>query len=109
MERHEDTMKQQHQPPGPGELVHDEARSRYEMRIDGRVAATAQYTHEGDAVCFTHTEVDPAFDGQGIGSRLAAFALDDLKRRGMKARPQCKFIAAYMERHEKEYGELLQR
>lgn len=102
-------MKQQQQAPGTGELVHNDGQSRYELRIDGEVAAMAQYVPDGDAVRFTHTQVNEAYEGQGLGSRLAAFALDDVKRRGMKAVPQCKFIAAYMARHEKEYGSLMQR
>jgi predicted GNAT family acetyltransferase len=100
-------MKQQHQSGGSPEFVHDEAQSRYELRIDGQVAAQAQYRRQGDAVCFTHTEVDSAYEGQGLGSKLAAQALDDVKSRGLKAVPQCSFIRGYIERHEKEYGELV--
>jgi hypothetical protein len=103
-------MKQQEQATGgTPELVHNEAQSRYELRRDGEVAAMAQYRLEGNAVRFIHTEVDDRFEGQGLGSRIAAFALDDVKTRGLKAIPQCKFIAAYIARHEKEYGELVLR
>ena len=101
-------MKQQEQAAGgTPELVHNEAGSRYELRRDGKVAAVAQYQVEGDAVRFVHTEVDEQFEGQGLGSQIAAFALDDVKTRGLKAIPQCKFIAAYIARHEQEYGELV--
>lgn len=103
-------MKQQQQPSAPGlELANDEARSRYELRIGGRVAGQALYRREGDQVCFTHTEIEPGHEGQGLGSRLAAFALDDVKTRGLKALPQCRFIAGYIARHEKDYGELVAR
>jgi predicted GNAT family acetyltransferase len=102
-------MKQQQQTGGAPEASHNEAASRYELRIGGEVAAQAQYTREGDAVRFTHTEVDSAYEGQGLGSKLAAFALDDVKGRGLKAIPQCKFIASYIARHEKEYGDLVPR
>ncbi|MGZ8407105.1 MAG: GNAT family N-acetyltransferase [Caulobacteraceae bacterium] len=101
-------MKQQQQASGPEELVHNDGQSRYELRLGAQVAAKAEYQREGDAVRFTHTEVDSAYEGQGLGSRLAAFALDDVKSRGMKALPQCQFIAAYIGRHEKEYGSLVQ-
>ena len=98
-------MKQQEQSGSGGpELAHDEARSRYEIRMQGQVAGFAQYRLQGDTVCFTHTEIDDAYEGQGLGSRLAAFALDDVKSRGRQADPQCAFIAAYIARHEKEYG-----
>jgi predicted GNAT family acetyltransferase len=55
---------------------------------------------------FTHTEVDPAFEGHGIGSALAAGALDDARRRGLVVVPSCPFIRAYITRHP-EYADLL--
>ncbi|MEJ8839190.1 GNAT family N-acetyltransferase [Ramlibacter sp. AN1133] len=102
-------MKQQHQAPGAPEPAHDEANASYELRQDGRVVALARYHREDDAVVFTHTEVDAALEGQGLGSRLAAYALDDVRRRGLKALPKCSFIAGYIARHEKEYGPLVKR
>ena len=99
--------QQQAQDGGP-ELVHNEGAQRYEARMDGQVVAQAQYREEGDALRFTHTEVDPAREGQGLGSRLAAFALDDVRTRGLKVIPSCQFIAGYIARHEKEYGALVQ-
>ncbi len=101
-------MKQQQQATGGATVVsNNEAQSRYELRQDGEVAALAQYRLEGDRVRFVHTEVDERFEGQGLGSKLAAYALDDVKSRGLKAVPQCKFIASYIARHEKEYGGLV--
>jgi predicted GNAT family acetyltransferase len=100
-------MKEQQQ--APGEVSNNEAQSRYELRMDGRVAGMAQYTLEGRKVRFTHTEVEAEHEGQGLGSKLAAYALDDVRRRGLKVVPQCKFIAAYIARHEQEYGELVDR
>jgi predicted GNAT family acetyltransferase len=101
-------MKQQEQSSRPAaDVSHNEARCCYELRIAGRVAGQAQYQREGDAVRFTHTEIEPGHEGQGLGSQLAAFALDDVKTRGLKAVPQCPFIAKYIERNEEEYGALV--
>jgi len=102
-------MKQQQQASAAAEPTHDEAKGRYELRLDGRVIALAQYHREGDTVVFTHTEVDASVEGQGLGSRLASFALDDVRSRGLKAQPRCSFIVGYMARHEKEYGDLVKR
>ena len=102
-------MKQQQQAGAACEAAHDEARSRYELRQDGRVVAFAQYHREGDALAFTHTEVESALEGQGLGSRLAAYALEDVRRRGLKAVPRCSFIAGYIARHETDFGDLLKR
>jgi len=91
------------------QFANNEAQSRYELTVDGKLAAQAQYRLQGGTVAFTHTEVDPAFEGKGLGSQLAKFALDDVKQRGMKAQPQCSFIAGYIQRHEEDYGALVQK
>lgn len=75
--------------------------SRYEARVDGEVAGFAAYRRSGsDVIVFTHTEVDPAFGGTGIGSALARGALDDVAARGERdVVPRCPFIASWIERH----------
>ena len=101
-------MKQQQQAAGSTpQFLHDESSSRYELRVNGDLAGQAQYRREGDTVRLTHTEVDSRYEGQGFGSRLAAFVLDDLKARGNKVIPSCRFMAGYIARHEKEYGVLV--
>jgi hypothetical protein len=104
-------MKQQQQnaDASNAELRHDEAQSRYELLMDGRVVALAQYARDGEAVRFTHTEVNPEREGQGLAARVAAYALDDVRTKGLKAIPQCSYIAGYIARHEKEYGDLVAR
>lgn len=103
-------MKQQQQPSAAAaEFRHEESRSRYEARMDGKVVGEVRYRMENGDLVFTHTEVDKAFEGQGLASRLAAHALDDVRRRGLKAVLECEFIAGYIARHEKEYGDLVRR
>ncbi|HWH17202.1 MAG TPA: GNAT family N-acetyltransferase, partial [Allosphingosinicella sp.] len=57
------------------------------------------YRREGGRILFTHTEVPGELEGRGIGSRLVAGALDDVRRRGLKAVPLCSFVAHYVETH----------
>lgn len=103
-------MKHEQQPPTAApQAAHNQEQSRYELRVDGEVAAVAEYRDEDGAVRFTHTQVEPRYEGQGLGSQLAAFALDDVRTQGKKALPQCRFIAQYIARHEKEYGDLVVR
>ena len=65
----------------------DPGENAYVIEVDGERAGKAEYRiHEGRAV-FTHTEVDDAFSGRGLGSRLARFALDDTRRKGMSRTP----------------------
>ena len=53
---------------------------------DGRVRARP------GVITFTHTEVDDAYEGQGLGGTLARYALDDARARGLEVRPLCPFI-----------------
>jgi uncharacterized protein len=91
------------------EIVDNPERHRYEARVDGQVAGFAAYRPRPDAVVFTHTEVDDAYEGKGVGSALAKGALDDVRARGLAVVPQCPFIAAYIKRHPDEYGDLVTR
>jgi hypothetical protein len=103
-------MKQQQQTAATAaDLRHNEAQSRYELLIDGELAARADYVREGEKVRFTHTQVVPEREGQGLAGRLVAHALDDVRTRGLKAVPQCSYVAGYVARHEKEYGDLVAR
>ena len=79
---------------------------RFEAIVDGSVAAYAEYNLLKNGLLFTHTEVLPEHEGQGLGSRLAKFALEDVRGRGLHAIPVCQFIAGYIRKHP-EYLELV--
>lgn len=84
------------------------ARRRYEVTVDGELAGFAEYRDLDGARVFTHTEVFDRFEGQGVGSALAAGALDDVRRSGRRLVALCPFVAAYIRRHG-EYADLVDR
>lgn len=77
----------------------DEARERYEISVDGTVAGFTMYRLRPGLIAFVHTEVDPAYEGQGLASRLIATALDDARARGLAVLPFCPFVNGYIKRH----------
>jgi uncharacterized protein len=79
---------------------------RYELLVDGNVAGEIQYRRSPDRVALVHTEVSPSLEGQGLGSRLVAGALDDVRAHGLRAVPVCPFVRSYIRRHP-EYGDLV--
>lgn len=88
-------------------VVDNAAASRFEAHTpSGEVAAFAAYTKSDTAVTFTHTVVQPAFEGKGVGSALAAAALDAVRAAGLAVVPRCPFIKAYIDRHP-EYADLV--
>jgi predicted GNAT family acetyltransferase len=80
---------------------------QYEVTVDGEPAGLIRYTIDGDRVTLVHTEVEPRFEGHGVGAQLVRDALDDLRARGKKVRPQCPFVRAYIERHPR-YADLVE-
>jgi uncharacterized protein len=74
-------------------------KNRYEMRDGETVAGFADYRETPDQVIFTHTVVDDAYEGRGLGSRLAKHVLDDAASTGKQIVPVCSFIAAYVRKH----------
>ena len=85
------------------EVVNNEAARRWEARLDGELAGYAQYRRQPTRITFTHTVVEPRFEGRGIGSRLARAALDAALADELRIVPICPFIHAYLERHD-EYA-----
>jgi predicted GNAT family acetyltransferase len=79
---------------------------RYELRVDGELAGFILYRREPDAVVLVHTDIDPRFEGQGLGERLVRGALDDLRSRHLRVVPVCPFVRAFISRHA-EYSDLV--
>ena len=77
----------------------NDARHRYEIEVDGKVAGSMVYRQQGDTLDLVHTEVDDAYQGQGLAAQLARFALDEARRGGRKIIPSCAYVAAYLQRH----------
>jgi predicted GNAT family acetyltransferase len=73
--------------------------SRYEARVGDQVAGFSRYVLADGVFVFTHTEVDPAFEGQGVGGTLVRGALDDVRRRGALVVAQCPFVHAFIDEH----------
>jgi uncharacterized protein len=87
------------------EVIDTRERQRYEIVRDGATLGHAAYQETDRLVVFTHTEVDPSLEGQGIGGQLVRGALDDVRRRGLAVLPICPFVQAWIARHP-DYADL---
>jgi predicted GNAT family acetyltransferase len=66
------------------DIVDNEPAHRYEAYLDGALAGFISYRDEPRGRVFVHTEVDPDFEGKGVGATLV---------------PVCPFVSAYLKRH----------
>lgn len=81
--------------------------SRYDLLVEERLAGFSEYRLNGERITIYHTEVEPEYEGRGLGDELARGALEDVRRRGLVLVPLCPFIAAYIRRHPDAYLDLV--
>lgn len=84
-------------------VVRNSEKYRYELLVGDEVAGFARFHDSGNRVVFTHSEVDEAFAGRGLGTVLAAGALDDVVARDKVIVPLCPFIAGYLKKNPDAY------
>jgi predicted GNAT family acetyltransferase len=95
--------------PKDARLVDNLAEHRYELWVGDERVGTIRYDTLPEAIVLIHTEVDPAFEGKGFGSRLVHDALAEVRSRGLKVVPRCAFVRSYLGRHPEEADVLKDR
>lgn len=83
----------------PVEIVDNAEQSRFEVLVDGKVAGFADYRLLPTKIVFTHTEVLPEHEGQGLAGKLVGHALDASRDTGLRVVPLCPYVVTYIERH----------
>jgi uncharacterized protein len=95
-----------------GELtvVHDPENERYVLMRDGvELGQTVYDRPERGMIEFLHTEIDSELQEHGLGSALAAGALDDVRANSTdRVVAVCPFINGFMRKHP-EYADLKTR
>jgi predicted GNAT family acetyltransferase len=87
------------------EVRHNEAHHRFEAGTEPDLAMLV-YSVQGPAVDLIHTEVPAACQGQGLGGKLAAAALNWAREKGLKVIPSCPYVQTYIAKH-REYADLV--
>ncbi len=80
------------------DVHHNPAASHFELTLQGRLAECS-YRRQGDVLVLHHTEVPAALQGQGLAAALVQAALAWARAEGLRVRPVCSYVAAYMKRH----------
>jgi uncharacterized protein len=80
--------------------------SRYEMRVQVELAGFVTYRLGAHEISLLHTEVEPAFQGEHLATHLAAFVLDDARKRDLAVLPFCPYISSWIRKHP-DYTDLI--
>jgi predicted GNAT family acetyltransferase len=90
----------------PISVRHDVQRHRFIADVAGGQAGLFYTGPRDGVVTFTHTEVPESAQGRGVGATLARTGLDWAREHGLRVRPLCPYVAAYVRRHP-VYGALI--
>ncbi len=85
-------------------IEHHPGRQRFELQLDGHTAYE-EYFAIPEGLVFAHTIVPPELGGRGLATQIVQFALNWARERGIKVRPDCSFVRAYMDKHP-EYADM---
>ena len=78
----------------------NESANRFEaVDQSGGVAGFVEYREHDGRPTLVDTEVDDAFEGQGVGTTLARTSLDQSLATGLKVVVTCPFIKVWVEKH----------
>lgn len=73
----------------------DENKGVFIAEDNGKKAGEMTYSKAGDTlIIIDHTEVDPAFGGQGVGKKMVLAAVDFARENNIKILPLCPFAKA---------------
>ena len=92
-------MRKKASPPEVRDVPED---GRFVIRVDGRRAGFTEYQRPAGAYAFIHTEIDPEFEGRGLGGALIRAALAQARAEGAAVLPFCPFVQDYIRRHPAE-------
>ena len=84
--------------PKAQQVHHNIALQRFELHVEEQLA-TCDYRLESDVMALVHTGVPSALQGRGLAAALVSAALAYARTAGLKVRPACSYVAAYMQRH----------
>ena len=85
------------------------AHSRVEVRVGDELAGFAEYRRRPGLIAFTHTQIDPRFEGHGLGHQLVTAALEQARTEKLAVLPFCPFVRSYIAEHPADYLGLVPR
>ena len=88
-------------------IHHDLANQEFTAGSPEQPAELAYAQPAPGVIDFTHTFVPEDQRGQGIADELARTALTYARQHHLKVRTSCEFMAAFVQRHQAEYADIL--
>lgn len=83
------------------EHINNEAKGFFKAVEDGKEAGRMTYSWAGEhKFIIDHTEVDPAFNGRGVGKKMVLAAVEYARKNDLKIIPLCPFAKSVFDKTE---------
>ncbi|GAA4597014.1 hypothetical protein GCM10023194_70660 [Planotetraspora phitsanulokensis] len=81
------------------EIRLDGARSLFDAEVGGEHAGHLHFVRSRGVIAYTRIEVEPEFQGRGVGGSLVRGALDVALAEGVRVPAVCPFMKHWLEHH----------
>ncbi|QIX62847.1 N-acetyltransferase [Hymenobacter sp. BT18] len=88
-------------------IQHHPQDQEFTAELSGATAELAYSRPDEQTIDFTHTFVDEALRGQGVGEQLARHGLAFAREEKLRVRTSCRFMQIFVKKHHEEYADLL--
>lgn len=79
--------------------INRESKGFFKVILDGKEAGRMTYSWAGnDKFIIDHTEVNPEFNGQGVGKKMVLAAVEYARENNLKIIPLCPFAKAMFDK-----------
>ncbi|MDY3036301.1 MAG: GNAT family N-acetyltransferase [Absicoccus sp.] len=80
-------------------IIHEPDKNRVAAYDEKTCIGKCEYTVKDSIWQLIHTEVDPAYGGQGIARKLVAQVVQEARNRGVKIDPICSYAQKEFQRN----------
>ncbi|MNK30367.1 Acetyltransferase (GNAT) family protein [compost metagenome] len=81
--------------------INRETKGEFIATFDGTKAGVMTYSWAGaDKIIIDHTEVEPAYNGKGVGKEMVYKAVEFARENNLKIIPLCPFATATFKKNE---------
>jgi uncharacterized protein len=82
------------------EHIDKEDKGFFRVVADERTAGKMTYSRAGlERIIIDHTEVNPDFNGQGVGKKMVLAAIDFARKENLKIIPLCPFAKSVFDKN----------
>lgn len=78
----------------------------YEISVDGAAAGRIDFRRAGAVLTLIHTEVEDAYEGQGVAGDAVRAVLDRARAENVRVVNECAYVRGWVRRHP-EYADLV--